>query len=145
MSSAVIDVVIGAGGKTGQECVRRLLSLGGDVRAVVRDLKTAPTFAEDTERLVVVQGDVTQPETLSALVSGARGIIFAASASAGGSVDAVDHKVGTYKSVWLAAAPGRSVKNFFLFPATFCRASPTLPQLLKNAGCNGSCWYLPPS
>lgn len=70
--------VIGAGGATGLECVRRLLAQGKSVRCVVRDpQKYAGRFGSAE----VVQGSVTDEASMEAALEGTSGVIFAASAS----------------------------------------------------------------
>ena len=90
-----VNVVIGAGGGTGLECVKRLLAATQEpVRAVVRDpARYADTIPKD-ERLEVVAGDVTSKESLQHCLAGAKGVIFAASGSGYRSAAEVDHKVG---------------------------------------------------
>lgn len=87
--------VFGAGGKTGQECVKAALARGDSVRAVVRDVaKYEQTFASlsaSPPKLEVVAGDVeASPADLERLLSGASAAIFAASASKTGDVWQVD-------------------------------------------------------
>lgn len=89
-------MVIGAGGKTGLECVRVLLANGGyGIRAAVRGemekekLGTDDLPADDVDFLTGV--DVRKPETLSEAIAGAGAVIFAASASSkGGKASEVD-------------------------------------------------------
>lgn len=70
--------VIGAGGATGLECVRRLQSQGTSVRCVVRSPdKYAGKFG-DAE---VVEGDVTNYASIREALKDTSGVIFAASAS----------------------------------------------------------------
>ena len=94
-SSSFLVTVFGAGGKTGQQCVKAALSRGDAVRAVVRD----PSKYEDvfsvlsssSSNLEVVAGDVeSPPEALAELLEGASAAIFAASASKTGDVWKVD-------------------------------------------------------
>lgn len=96
-----IITVFGAGGKTGQECVKAALAKGDSVRAVVRDVKkyedslllfadTAPSSSSEV-KLELIAGDVTSPpEQLKNLLAGSSAVIFAASASKTGSVWEVD-------------------------------------------------------
>jgi uncharacterized protein YbjT (DUF2867 family) len=95
-----IITVFGAGGKTGQECVKAALAKGDSVRAVVRDVKkyedslfaaTAPLSSSSEVKLELIAGDVTSPpEQLKNLLAGSSAVIFAASASKTGSVWEVD-------------------------------------------------------
>lgn len=62
-----IITVFGAGGKTGQECVKAALAKGDSVRAVVRDVKkyegsfaAAPSSSSEV-KLELIAGDVTAP------------------------------------------------------------------------------------
>ena len=85
--------VFGAGGKTGQECVKAALARGDSVRAVVRECsKYEASFAAlSSPKLEVVAGDVeASPEQLKKLLEGADAAIFAASASKTGDVWKVD-------------------------------------------------------
>lgn len=96
--------VFGAGGKTGQECVKAALARGDSVRAVVREQsKYEEAFAalsppsstssssSSPSKLEVVAGDVeASPDDLEKLLSGASAAIFAASASKTGDVWKVD-------------------------------------------------------
>jgi uncharacterized protein YbjT (DUF2867 family) len=90
----MVNVVLGAGGPTGLECVKRLLSVTSEpVRAVVRDpAKYKGTLPEDP-KLEVVAGDVTDKNSLIKCLDGARGIIFAAAGKTYRSPKDVDHKV----------------------------------------------------
>ncbi|WIA24093.1 hypothetical protein OEZ85_013698 [Tetradesmus obliquus] len=91
-----VNVVFGAGGPTGLECVKRLLAVSTDpVRAVVRDPaahgdKLRQAAGDATSRLQVVAGDVTDPDSLTAALADAAGVIFAASGKGYWSAAAVD-------------------------------------------------------
>jgi nucleoside-diphosphate-sugar epimerase len=89
-----INVVIGAGGGTGLECVKRLLaSTAEPCRAVVRNPASyADSFPTDP-RLEVVAGDVTSKESLQQCLAGAKGVIFAASGKGYRSAAEVDNQV----------------------------------------------------
>ncbi|HVA21663.1 MAG TPA: NAD(P)H-binding protein [Candidatus Micrarchaeia archaeon] len=88
--------VTGAGGFVGRHLVRRLVSLGRPVRAVVRHPDEAGFPAE----VEVVVADVTRPETLGRAVEGAGALVHAAALVANrtepyrGAYDAVN-RVGT--------------------------------------------------
>ncbi|GAB4813396.1 hypothetical protein N2152v2_000442 [Parachlorella kessleri] len=97
--------VVGAGGGAGKACVDTLLQKGLHVRAVVRDpQKAEATFAGQSgatstlkdvtvkERLELVKGDVTDPESLKAALAGCKGVVFAASGRGYWSADSVDFK-----------------------------------------------------
>lgn len=91
-----VDVVFGAGGPTGRECVKRLLLLGGTVRAVVRRPDKYAAVFPASPKLEVVRGDVTDRESVIACLKGANGVIFAASATKYFDTTAVDNEsVGT--------------------------------------------------
>jgi len=82
--------VIGAGGSTGLECVKRLCDQGKPVRAVVRS--PAKYEGKFPERAEIVAGDVTDEASLRTALAGCTGVIFAASAlGKGSSNDAVCH------------------------------------------------------
>lgn len=85
--------VIGAGGKTGKECVKNLLARGNACRAVTRSGSAIEGIEGLDALLATVAGDVTQASTLDSAVKGAQAVIFASSASKGGGkpVD-VDYK-----------------------------------------------------
>lgn len=70
--------VVGAGGPTGLECVRLLTEEGKSVRAVVR---SPQKYEGKFGSAQVVQGDVTDLDSLKQAFSGCKGVIFAASAS----------------------------------------------------------------
>lgn len=100
--SVNVAVVLGAGGPTGLECVKRLLSAtNAPVRAVVRDpAKYDATFkaaaaaagADADTRLQVVAGDVTDPQSLTGALKDAAGVIFAASGKGFWSAKPVDNE-----------------------------------------------------
>ncbi|KAI8476283.1 MAG: hypothetical protein J3K34DRAFT_401798 [Monoraphidium minutum] len=106
------NVVLGAGGPTGAECVKRLLEVTRDpVRAVVRDpSKYAEAFPKDA-RLQVVAGDVTDKTSLTKAFEGAKGVIFAASGRGYWSANAVDYEgvVNTAEAAKAAGSVGRVV------------------------------------
>lgn len=101
-----VNVVLGAGGPTGAECVKRLLSATtAPVRAVVRDpSKYAAAFPQDP-RLEVVAGDVTDEASLKKALEGAKGVIFAASGRGYWSAKEVDYE-GVVKTAAAAKAAG---------------------------------------
>ncbi|CAK0911986.1 unnamed protein product [Prorocentrum cordatum] len=87
-------VVLGAGGRTGRQCVLAALRRGERVVATTRsgtlpeDLAASCAGGMCEARAV----DVTKPETVAPSVAGARGVIFAASQSkGGGTAKAVDN------------------------------------------------------
>jgi uncharacterized protein YbjT (DUF2867 family) len=102
---AAMIAVIGAGGATGLECVRKLVASGQAVRAVVRSIAK---YDGKFEKAEVVQGDVTDVESLTKAFSGCKTVVFAASASAyrgaGGPYE-VDY-LGVQKTVEAAKAAG---------------------------------------
>lgn len=103
--------VVGAGGGTGLECVRKLLIDGKSVRAVVRNVDK---YAGKFDIAEVVQGDVTDEDSLKEAFAGCKAVIFAASASSyrglGGPYE-VDY-MGLQKTVQAATAVG--VEKFVL-------------------------------
>ncbi|CAM9415609.1 unnamed protein product [Ectocarpus fasciculatus] len=87
--------VLGAGGKTGRECVEYLASKGTG-EAVARSLtnKEGEPLAFSTTRGITMEtADVTVPSSLPGVIKGASAVIFASSASKqGGSAKAVDYE-----------------------------------------------------
>ncbi|CBN74033.1 conserved unknown protein [Ectocarpus siliculosus] len=88
--------VLGAGGKTGRECVEYLASKGTGVRAVARSLTNKegePLAFTTTKGITMETADVTVPSSLPGVIKGASAVIFASSASKqGGSAKAVDYE-----------------------------------------------------
>ncbi|CAM9604113.1 unnamed protein product [Ectocarpus sp. 4 AP-2014] len=84
--------VLGAGGKTGRECVEYLASKGTGVRAVARSLTNKegePLAFTTTKGITMETADVTVPSSLPGVIEGASAVIFASSASKqGGSAKA---------------------------------------------------------
>jgi len=70
--------VVGAGGATGLECVRKLLAQGQAVRCIVRNPEKYKGKFDTAE---VVQGSATDEASMEAALRGASGVVFAASAS----------------------------------------------------------------
>lgn len=91
--SEKLCVVLGAGGKTGLECVKRLLDLGWKVKASVRDpVKYEGVFPKHPN-LDVSKTDVTCKESVRGCMQGATAVIFAASGSTFLSPSVVDNEV----------------------------------------------------
>ena len=67
-------LVTGGTGFVGREVIRELLALGYKVRLLVRNPQRAHFFANDS-RVEIVQGDVLQPETLSAAMANVQSVI----------------------------------------------------------------------
>jgi uncharacterized protein YbjT (DUF2867 family) len=105
------NVVFGAGGPTGLECVKRLLEVTNlPVRAVVRKPdahadKLKAAAGNKATRLEVVAGDVTDPASLPPTLTDASGVIFAASGKGYWSAKSVDEQ-GVKNVVDAAAAAG---------------------------------------
>ncbi len=94
VTARVMDAVIGAGGPTGLECVKRLAQLGRPVRAVVRNPdKYKDAFQNLGSTVSVVKGDVEAPASLREALAGVQNIIFAASGKGYFSARAVDELV----------------------------------------------------
>jgi len=75
-----VNTVLGAGGPTGLECVKRLLeATSSPVRAVVRDPEKYKERLPQDSRLEIVKGDVTDPDSLKAAFKDSKAVIFAAS------------------------------------------------------------------
>ena len=86
--------MIGAGGPTGLECVKRLAQLGRPVRAVVRNPdKYRDAFENLGSTVSVVKGDVEAPASLREALAGVQNVIFAASGKGYFSARAVDELV----------------------------------------------------
>ncbi|PSC74312.1 epimerase [Micractinium conductrix] len=85
-------VVLGAGGGTGAECVAALQAAQKEVRAVVRDPAKYADSLGGRKGVEVVQGDVGDMQSLRKAVSGAGGVIFAASGSGYFSASQVDYQ-----------------------------------------------------
>ena len=91
----VATAVIGAGGPTGSECIKRLLELGQPAVAIVRNPdKYRDAFGRD-KNLTLLSGDVTDAASLKkAFHEGhVKRIIFAASGKTYWSAKPVDEKV----------------------------------------------------
>lgn len=80
MTSPIL--VAGATGGIGQQVVGKLLALETEVRALTRDLERARGLFGERPCLELVAGDVRDPASLSAAVSGARAIICTVGAKA---------------------------------------------------------------
>lgn len=90
-----VYVVLGARGGTGREIVKRLAALPGadisEIRAVVRDpAKVEAGSMPDSERVKLLAGDCTEPESLREVFTGASGVFFAASGKGFEGAQAVD-------------------------------------------------------
>lgn len=87
--------VIGAGGPTGKECVKRLLELGQPAVAIVRDPESYKDAFGSNKNLTLLPGDVTDVASLkSAFKEGhAKKVIFAASGKTYWSAKSVDEQV----------------------------------------------------
>lgn len=84
--------VIGANGRTGFQCVQVCLQLGIPVRAATRTGQLNDPLLT-SNFLSSVECDVKEPLSVSSAIQGARGVIFAASASkTGGSAAQVDNQ-----------------------------------------------------
>ena len=89
--------VIGAGGPTGFECVKRLLELGMPTVAIVRNPdKYKDTFPQDA-KLQIRTGDVQDQASLKQLLldTKAKHVIYAASSKTYWSAADVDKQVNT--------------------------------------------------
>ena len=87
--------VIGAGGPTGCECVKRLLELGEPAVAIVRDPQKYKNAFKNDKNLTLLSGDVTDAASLkSAFKEGhVKNVIFAASGKTYWSAKSVDEQV----------------------------------------------------
>eukprot|EP00611_Tribonema_gayanum_P016191 TRINITY_DN2822_c0_g1_i1.p2 TRINITY_DN2822_c0_g1~~TRINITY_DN2822_c0_g1_i1.p2 ORF type:complete len:155 (-),score=30.49 TRINITY_DN2822_c0_g1_i1:1658-2122(-) len=78
---------------TGTECVKQLLAKGIACTATSRSGSFKSEFEDPSALLTAAAVDVTNLSSVSAAVKGAKGVIFAASASkGGGNAEAVDYK-----------------------------------------------------
>ena len=102
--------VLGAGGPVGKFCVDQLLSAGKQVRAIVRNPSKYEGVFEASEGLEVVQGDVTQKESLEAALMGTKGIVFAAAGSSYFGARAVENEV---IPAYFLYQPVFSLKDYF--------------------------------
>lgn len=94
-SSQPVNVVLGATGATGLECVKRLLSISDlPTRAIVRDPAKLSGMLSPSPKLQVVQGDVTNETSLREALKDAHGVIFAAAGKGYWSPAEVDFMVG---------------------------------------------------
>ncbi len=89
--------VIGAGGPTGTECVKRLLELGQPAVAIVRDPQKYKDAFDNDKNLRLLSGDVTDAASLkSAFKEGhVKNVIFAASGKTYWSAKSVDEQVSS--------------------------------------------------
>ena len=87
--------VIGAGGPTGSECIKRLLELGQPAVAIVRNPDKYKDAFDKEKNLTLLSGDVTDAASLKkAFHEGhVRRVIFAASGKTYWSAKPVDEKV----------------------------------------------------
>lgn len=98
--------VIGAGGPTGSECVKRLLELGQPAVAIVRNPdKYKDSFASD-KNLTFISGDVTNVSSLKSAFQErqVKKVIFAASGKTYWSAKSVDEQVGRVQPSILSSA-----------------------------------------
>lgn len=105
-----VVLVVGAGGRTGQEVVAAARAAGHAVRALVRD----GSQAGFPDGVTVVRGDVRDPASLAAAMRGARHVISAIGAGrgeAGNGPEQVDYR-GVANLADAAAAAG--VQHFVL-------------------------------
>ncbi|PIC77393.1 hypothetical protein CSV74_07050 [Sporosarcina sp. P19] len=66
-------VIFGATGRTGSEIVRRALTDGNEVTAVVR----SPEMCKSQEMLTIIAGDVRDPDAVKKALSGADAVVSA--------------------------------------------------------------------
>ncbi|KAG2438960.1 hypothetical protein HYH02_010752 [Chlamydomonas schloesseri] len=105
MAEGPVNVVLGAGGRTGLECVKRLVDVSDiPTRAVVRDPSKLESVLAKSPKLQIVKGDVTDEASLRDVLKGARGVIFAAAGRGYWSAAEVD-----FKGVQRAAAISKEV------------------------------------
>ena len=94
--------VIGAGGPTGTECVKRLLELGQPAVAIVRDPQKYKDAFDNDKNLRLLSGDVTDAASLkSAFKEGhVKNVIFAASGKTYWSAKSVDEQVSSWNMLY---------------------------------------------
>jgi uncharacterized protein YbjT (DUF2867 family) len=144
--------VIGATGGVGQELVRELLgpnSPAVTVRAVVRDpaagatLWSCGTGCSGNCRLELAQGDVTQPETVAAALTGMDVVIMAHSRRFGeesASAELVDY--GGTAAVCKAASAAGVSKLVYVSSNSVNRPDKMMVQLINWMGGMGLAWKL---
>ncbi|KXZ49338.1 hypothetical protein GPECTOR_22g932 [Gonium pectorale] len=92
-STSPVNVVLGAAGATGLECVKRLLATSDlPTRAVVRDPAKLQGVIEPSPKLQIAKGDVTDEASVREALAGAKGVIFAAAGKGYWSPAEVDFK-----------------------------------------------------
>ena len=102
-----MNVVLGAGGRTGLECVKRLVDVSDiPTRAVVRDPSKLESILAKSAKLQIVKGDVGNEASLREVLKGARGVIFAAAGRGYWSAADVDFKVSDGPRHGAFRAPG---------------------------------------
>ena len=74
MSKKLI-VVVGANGRQGQAAIRKLLDEGFSIRALLRKAAKASSLLKD-ERVEIVEGDLSRPESLVHLLDNAYGLFI---------------------------------------------------------------------
>jgi NADH dehydrogenase len=86
-------LVTGAAGYVGNNLVRRLVQAGKPVRAMVHNRAKAETrLADIRDKVDIVAGDVTRPETLVSALAGASAVVHLAAI-------AIEHGENTYERV----------------------------------------------
>lgn len=68
-------VVVGANGRQGQAAIKQLLAAGFNIRALLRKAAKASSLLKD-ERVEIVEGDLSRPESLTHLLDDAYGLFM---------------------------------------------------------------------
>lgn len=124
-------VVVGAGGRTGAECVAALEAAGTPVRAVVRDPAKHAGSLGSRQGVELVAGDVGDVPSLRSALKGGGGVIFAASGSGFWLAKAVDCEVRWPPAVPACRLASRTWPEAGRAPTN---ASPCIPQPLHARG-----------
>jgi len=102
-------LVTGASGYVGNNLVRRLVAVGKPVRAMVHSpAKAEARLADVRDRIEIVKGDVTRPETLAPLMDGVSAVVHlvAIAIESGGATYEAINTQGTINVVEAARAAG---------------------------------------
>lgn len=102
-------LVTGASGYVGNNLVRRLVATGKPVRAMVHSpAKAEVRLADVRDRIEIVKGDVTRPETLAPLMDGVSAVVHlvAIAIERGGATYEAINTQGTINIVEAAKAAG---------------------------------------
>ncbi len=122
-------LVIGATGRTGREVVAQLPA-GVDIRALVRNPQTAalPEFVE------VVQGDLTQPETLDTCLDSIDSVFLVWTAPPATIPAALEHITKWANRIVFLSAPIKTAHPLFQQPNTARRIPEEIERIIESSG-----------